>query len=135
MFCGPSLNGTVHTKLYCQRQCYRCQYPACARLGEIPKVHANHCQCLNILPSVATQQLIEQAEGVMVMQVRLNREVRLLYRVFPIPGSVLEEHNGEYHMNYNSLGSSGTEVWIIIEPGELPLFSLSSLKALTMVTY
>ena len=71
------------------------------------------------LPSVATEQLIEHAEGVMVMQVRLSCEIRLLHRVFPIPGSILKEHNGKYHMNYNSLRSSGTKVRIVIGTSEL----------------
>jgi hypothetical protein len=68
---------------------------------------------------MATEKLIEHAEGVMVVQVGLRRKIRLLHRVFPVPGSILKEHNGEYHMNYNSLGSIGTEVRIVIKASEL----------------
>ncbi len=73
---------------------------------------------------MATEQLIEHAERVMVVRVRLCREIRLLYRVFPIPGSILEEHNSKYHMDCNGLSCRGMEVRVVVEASELSSFSL-----------
>ena len=98
-------------------------------------MYANHRQCLNVLPSVTTEELIEHAKRIVVVQVRLHCEVRLLYRVLPIPSGILEEHDGKHHVNYNSLCSSGAEVRIVVEPSELLWFSLYLLITVIMVTY
>jgi hypothetical protein len=55
----------------------------------------------------------------------LSSEVRLLNRVFPVPSGVLEEHDGKYHMKYDCLRSSRTEVRIVIKPRKLPCVSLT----------
>ena len=77
---------------------------------------------------MTNDEMIEHAKGEMVVQVRLSSEVRLLNRVFPVSGSILEEHDGKYHVDYDSLGSSGTEVGIVVTPCELPHVSLPDIS-------
>ncbi len=46
-------------------------------------------------------------------------EMCLLGGIFPISGSILEEHDGEYHVNDNSLRWGRTERRVVIPTSQL----------------
>jgi hypothetical protein len=91
-------------------------------------MHADHGQSLNILICMAADQLIEHAEGVVVVHIRLSREMVLLDRILPVACCVLEEHDCEHHMNDYCLGRGWMEVRVVVEPSQLEKISCHQQK-------
>ena len=56
-------------------------------------------QSLDILDSVAAGELVEHAERVVIMHIRLIVQTSLLCCIFPVSSCILKEHDCKYHVN------------------------------------
>lgn len=68
---------------------------------------------------MAGHEIVKEAQGMMVVEVRSGIQVRLLPRVFPVPCCILKEHDREQHVNHDCFCSGRLKGRVIVHSRKL----------------
>lgn len=55
----------------------------------------------------------------MIVEIRLGVKIGLLRGIFHVADGVLEEHDGEDHVDHHGLSDAGAESWVVVNASQL----------------